>query len=86
MIARDPTDSAYHVERGDVLLDLDEYAEALAEGERAIQLGDASGGHLVRAYAFAYLRQFADARKEVRQALDADPGNKPAQQLLKDLS
>ena len=40
----------------------------------------------MRADAFAYLRQYADVRTEARLALDADPDNQPAQEVLEKLS
>jgi protein O-GlcNAc transferase len=81
-----PDRASFHVGRGAVLLDLKRYQEALAGGDRAVELGDASNRQVVRAYAFVGQKQFGEARKAALLALDADPSNARAQELLKALA
>jgi tetratricopeptide (TPR) repeat protein len=85
-IARRPDDPDYHVGRGYILLFLTRYADCLEEGRKATELGAVSPGNLLQAYALREQGRIPEARSAARLALDADPDNAGAQDLLNRLA
>ena len=82
-IAARPDIAGYHLGRGYALLWLERYGEADAAAARAIQLGSKANGQVLRATTFLAQRRYADARAAARAALDADPENRGAQEILR---
>jgi tetratricopeptide (TPR) repeat protein len=81
-LAKSPNEASYHRGRGLALIELERYAEALTAGNRVVELGATDRGHVIRSLAYAGMRDFPRARQAARQALDANPNNKDAQEIL----
>jgi tetratricopeptide (TPR) repeat protein/TolB-like protein len=80
-----PRDSEAHLSLAQILEAEDKHQEAVGEFQAALKLQDSFAGHLGLARVYISLDRREQARHEGEAALKLDPGNREAQELLRQI-
>jgi tetratricopeptide (TPR) repeat protein len=80
-----PGDSEAHLSLAQVMEAEDKHQEAVGEFQAALKLQDSFAGHLGLARVYLSVDRRQQARQEVEAALKLEPGNREAQELLRQI-